>query len=198
MKRTILIIFILLKISVTYAGSSHFPDISPTRTWVDYAGKITINSHDPVNGTDEIAVFVNDNNGGELIAGKTVIGNSVDNYYLISVYGNDNRTPTKEGANAGDTLIFKVWSSQYNVEQTISQNQFSIESGAGLTEPVLPIVYQADRPEQYGYLHISFQTDPQDVFSKYSIPTNTESGIVCFMSILIFISIMAMRNRNYG
>jgi hypothetical protein len=195
-KRTTFILFTLLKISIAFAGTSHFPDISTTMTWVDFAGKLTINNHDPVNGIDEIAVFVTDKNGEELIVGKTIIGNSVDNYYLISIFGDDLNTQQKEGAIAGEPLIFKVWSSQYNMEQTISQNQFSIVSGAGITQPELPIVYQNAHHEQYGYLHIAFLTDTQH--SKHSIPANNEAGILCFMSILIVISVIAMRKRDYS
>jgi len=193
--RIIIIVSILLNFSVTFAESSHFSDITPTNNWIHFAGKLSINNHDPVNGSDEIAVFVNDGNGGELMIGKAIVGSTGNNYYFISIYGDDAQTTQKDGALPGDTLIFKVWSSQDNIEQTISQNQLTIESANGLTQPDLPPVYQATHLEQYGYLHLAFQTNLSEPESKHSIPTNTELGIICFMSILVGISIFTMRKH---
>jgi hypothetical protein len=197
MKKLIsIIISILFNFSVSFAESFHFPDITPTNTWIHFVGKLAINNHDPVNNTDEIAVFVDDGNGGELMVGKTIVGTNANNYYFISVFGNETQTIQKEGAVAGDTLIFKVWSSQYNIEKTISHNQFSFEQASGLTQPDLPPVYQSPERGQFGYLHISCSTNISEKNSNYSIPTNSEWGTLCFMSILIAIAICYLRKRS--
>jgi len=195
MKTQITLILSVLFIFTISLVHAHFPDTSPTNTWVHFAGKLSINNHDPVNGTDEIAVFVDDGNGGELMVGKTTVGSTVDNYYLISIYGDDAQTPQKDGALLDDPFVFKVWSSQYNIEQTLLQNQFSIETAPGLILPNLPPSFQSTQHEQLGYLHLAMSTHLSESVSRRSIPTNTNSGILCFMCILIVISICLIRNR---
>ena len=180
--------------SVSQSKSSHFPDINPTNSWVQFAGKLSINNHDPVNGTDEIAVFVDDGNGGELMVGKTIVGSTVNNYYVINIFENETQTSVKDGAILNDSLIFKVWSSQYNIEQSISENQFTIEAGAGLIQPNFPPVYQS-KGLQYGYLNIAFSS-LAETHMRHSIPTNSEFGVLCFMAILIILTIITMRKSN--
>jgi len=189
------ILSLLAIVSVSFAESTHFPDSTPTNNWIHFLGKLTMNNHDPVNGVDEVAVFVNDGNGGEILIGKAIVGSTTNNYYFVSVYGDDTQTQQKDGALPGDTLIFKVWSSQYNTEQTILENQLSIESAPGITLPELPPKYQSTHLAQYGYLNLQFNTNVSETHSTHSIPTMTEWGIICFMSMLIVISIMTIRKH---
>jgi hypothetical protein len=192
--KTTILIILLLNFSVNLAESSHFPDIKPTNSWIQLAGKLTINKHDPVNGADEIAVFVDDGNGGELMVGKTIVGNTVNNYYVINIFQDEQQTQEKDGAIIGDLLIIKVWSSQYNIEQTISNNQLTVEAGTGLIQPDFPPVYQTSML-QYGYLNIAF-SNLSGKFVKRSIPTNTKFGVLCFMTFLIFLTIITMRKSD--
>ena len=198
MKLQISIILILLNFSVSFAESTHFPDMTPTDTWIHFLGKLSINNHDPVNNTDEIAVFVDDGNGKELMVGKTIVGTTENNYYFICIYGDDAQTQQKDGAKAGNPLIFKVWSSQYNTEITVSQNQYTFEQASGLAQPDLPPVYQSAALGQFGYLHLACSTHLSEKNSNYSIPTNSELGTLCFMSILIVISIYYLRKRTFA
>jgi hypothetical protein len=195
-RQLLFILAILVQIlPLTDAAASHFSDITPTNSWIHFAGKLSINNNDPVNGSDEVAVFVNNDNDGELIVGKTTVGNTVDNFYLISIYGDDAQTPQKDGAKPGDELIFKIWSSQDKLERTISHNQMSIELANGLTQPNLPPAFQATHLEQYGYLHLAFLDNLSETNAKYSVPTINDKGILCFMIILIAISISSKRKR---
>jgi hypothetical protein len=188
-----IIITVLFIFTISLAEAVHFPDISPTNNWIHFIGKLSINNHDPVNGTDEVAVFVDDGNGGELMVGKTTVGSTVNNNYFISIYGDDAQTPQKDGAKSGDTLVFKIWSSLDNVEQTLQQNQLTTESAPGLTLPEVPPTYHTSHLEQFGYLHLAMSTQLSENDSRHSIPTNTNFGILCFMFILILMVFMRKR-----
>ena len=182
--------------SSSQAELTHFLSAQSTPVYVQYFGELSINSHHPVNHVDEVAVFVNDGAGGELLVGATTVGTTEDNYYFINIYGDEGNTPQKDGAFANDTLIFKVWSSQDNKEQTIEQSQMTIQADPTLSQPDIPPVFHPVHGEQFGYLHLAFLTGSSEQ-SKISIPVTTNPGRLCFMFVLIGISIYYIRKSVF-
>ncbi|MCP4346528.1 MAG: hypothetical protein GY795_13505 [Desulfobacterales bacterium] len=82
-----------------------------TNVWMDISGKIYNDSNQVIPDGDEIAVFVDDGNGGLLIVGYGLYGENLPGSYgVIHVYGDDTTTPEKDGAVTGDTLILKTCS----------------------------------------------------------------------------------------
>jgi hypothetical protein len=149
----------------------------------------------PENGQDEVAVFVDDGNGGELIVGATTVGTTNDNYYLISIFGDDTQTAEKDGAVPGDILIFKVWHNQSSTEQTIDNDHMNSEIGAGLILPDLPPVFGSVHGEQFGYLNLQFvNSDIQT--TKVVIPTNSLTGLLFWMCFLILMSVYLLRHQS--
>lgn len=180
----------------TFAETIHFTGITPTNTWVQYAGRLSFNDQNPENGSDEVAVFVSDGNGGEMLVGATIVGNTMDNYYLVSVYGDDAQTAQKDGAVAGDALTFKVWHSQLSIERTLDSVQMTSETTSGLTLPDIPPLFGTTHGEQYGYLNLQVTLETSYAQrKKVAIPVNSTIGILSWMSILILISIYALRKR---
>ncbi|MBF0449505.1 MAG: hypothetical protein HQK75_02280 [Candidatus Magnetomorum sp.] len=198
MKLTPFFIFGMLIISsYAFAETVHFTGVVSTNSWVQFAGRLSINNLDPENGADEVAVFVSDGNGGELMVGATTVGSTVNNYYLVSVYGDDTQTIQKDGALVGDDLIFKVWHSQSNTEQALAQDQINAEVASGLILPELPAVFTSVHGEQYGYLHLQFLPESsENPIKKVAIPAHSTIGLFFWMSLLIMISIYSLRSKQ--
>ncbi|ETR66377.1 MAG: hypothetical protein OMM_05680 [Candidatus Magnetoglobus multicellularis str. Araruama] len=88
--------FFFLFIPESYA-LEYFNNLNPTNSWIDYGGKIKIGSRlaDP---GDEVAVFVLNNEGQEVIVGATDIKSTYQEYYIIHVFENDSLEKVKNGA----------------------------------------------------------------------------------------------------
>jgi len=195
MRIKLTIFFILITISPkAFAEISHFKEFTSTNTWVQYAGRLTIDNHDPENGLDEVGVFVNNGNGGEMLVGAAIVGTTMDNYYLVSVFGDDAQTVQKDGAVAGEELIFKVWNSQMNLEQTVGTDQMNIETASGLSLPDIPATFGSTHGEQYGYLNFQLTLESSGT-KKIPIPVNTTIGILFWLSILTMVSIYRLRKK---
>jgi len=190
------IVFLVLMISTScFAGTNHFTGTIPTNNWVQFAGQLLINGMEPENGVDEVAVFIDDGNGGELMVGATTVGTTVENYYLISIFGDDTQTAQKDGALAGDLLIFKVWHDQSKTEQIIEQNQMNTETVSGLTLPDEPLVFGTVHGEQYGYLNLMFDNQAQTQNKRFAVPVLTTTGLIIWMGLLMTMSVYILRKR---
>jgi len=179
-----------------FAETTHFTGVSSTNNFIQFNGTLSINGQNPETGVDEVAVFVDDKNGGEIIVGAVTAGNTFDNYYLISVYADDEATPEKDGASVGDTLIFKVWDNQSNIELTLLENQISIVPTNSLETPVKPLVFQASYGNQFGFLNLNASTIVSgEQIKAVAIPVVTLPGIIGWISLLVGISIYCIRQK---
>jgi hypothetical protein len=133
----------------------HFIIENTPNTWIDYGGKIKIGNRlaDP---GDEIAVYVQDNQGNEIIVGAAEIKPTFQEYYMVHVFENDSLENEKNGAINGDELIFKFWHKKTNKVYPVLQSYMSIENISGAITPSIPPVFKPGSKETiYGQLNIT-------------------------------------------
>ena len=146
----------LAGIATPAADAAHFEGFQMTPTSCVYAGRLTIDGAEAVDGADEVGVFVEDGAGGEILVGAGVMGDPLTGYYYVTAYGDDTTTTAKDGATDGETLIFKVWDDGGSQEYTIPSTSMSYESYTGLTQPVIPPVWT--NGTSYGLLNLEVMT----------------------------------------
>ena len=143
-----------LTIPDTYA-LEHFIIENPPNSWIDYGGKIHIGNRlaDP---GDEVAVFIQDNEGNEMIVGAAEINPTFQEYYMVHVFENDSLENVKNGAKNGDELIFKFWHKKTNTVYPVLQSYMSIETISGALTPTIPPVFKpGGMGTIYSYLNIT-------------------------------------------
>ncbi len=146
-------VFIVIVLATSsYAG--HYTGVKHTPVNCVYAGKAFIDGLDAVDGEDEIAVFVGDGAGGEIIVGNSVMGDTVPGHYFITIYGDDTTTTSiKDGALANDELIFKIWDKSSGSEYLVPSSSMIFEVYTGLKQPDIPPVWK--NGESFGLLNLS-------------------------------------------
>ena len=142
MKKFIKVSFILsfffIVTHYTYAAElEHFTGVKENPQSCVYTGKVKINGISAVDNEDELGVFALDNSGNEFLVGSCVLGQVLDGYYYVNVYGDDPTSDIKDGAADQETLFLKVWDKSENKEYSIGDN-VEYEVFTGLTEPSIP------------------------------------------------------------
>jgi len=160
MKSILITLFLFCACIPSVSALEHF--VSPTpnaKDPCDIAGKVYINGEPAVDNEDEVAVFVSDDQGGELLVGAACVGTTVSGTYFMHVYAhekdpnNPGNTP-KNGAKVDEPLIFKVWDKSENKEYVISDVAMKTESFIGLEIMPVPPVWKESSPT-YGLLNLS-------------------------------------------
>jgi hypothetical protein len=135
------------------AHGQYFPTPIQTMTNCVYVGALEIGGAPAENGLDEVGVFTDDGEGGEILIGAGVMGAVQPGYYYVTVYGDDPTTPDKDGAVAGDTLIFKVWDSSTSEVRAVNPSRMNYVAYTGLTQPVIPPTWHD--AHTYGMLNLT-------------------------------------------
>lgn len=147
-------VFLMILISVALpVYAQYFPTPAQTMTNCVYVGALEISGAPAENGRDEVGVFIDDGEGGEILVGAGLMGAVLPEYYYVTVYGDDPTTPDKDGAEAGDTLIFKVWDGSTREVQTVAPSRMTYSAYTGLTQPAIPPTWHDGHT--YGLLNIS-------------------------------------------
>ena len=138
-----------------YAQTTYFTEYKTTNSYHQYVGKISFESGSIQNNNDELGVFVSNNDNEPLLIGACKIGNNYPGYYFVTIFADDSVTATKDGANVGDTLTFKIWDQSENKLYVLS-NAYSLsrEFAPGITYPDLPPIFKSGFGEQFGYLNL--------------------------------------------
>jgi len=113
--------------------STHFQPVAYTSTWVNFYGTVKIFGENAEPG-DEVGAFIKVD-GNEICIGAYKIteddwleGENVYKYGFMPVYGDDDTTPEKDGADSGDTIIFKIWDA--------SEQKEYVATALGPDEPI--------------------------------------------------------------
>jgi len=133
----------------------HFTNLNPTGSWIDYGGKIRIGDRlaDP---GDEIAVYVLNNQGHEMIVGATDIKSKSQEYYMVHVFENDALETAQNGAKNGDELIFKFWHKKTDTVYPVSESYMRTDTISGAITPTIPPVFKREGMGTiYGHLNIT-------------------------------------------
>jgi len=96
--------------------TGYFSPPMPTDSHMDMEGEIRDASGRPILPGDEVAALVSDGTGHYILAGHTLYG---ETGYAIHIYGDDPETPEKDGALAGDNIIFRTYSQKEDREYTL-------------------------------------------------------------------------------
>ena len=185
MKRLFLSLFILFLIfcstTVFAIPTTHFANLTTTPDVCQYAGTVTINGENAIDNNDEVGIFVDDGNGGELLVGAGIVGETQEGYYMINVYGDDTTTNgVKDGAEANDILTFKVWQKSTDTEVVITTDQMTaVTSGVddGVEVPAIPPIFVNQLT--YGYLNLAAVIGTGIVQSTEALVTSeTQNQIV--------------------
>jgi len=126
---------------VTFSNSAeiiHFTGFKMTPNSCVIAGRAFINGVSLVDGDDEVAFFVGDGKGGELLVGASVMGAINPGAYFVNVYGDDPTTPEKDGALTGELLSPKIWDKSKEKEFTVSASSMTHDFEPELTLPAIP------------------------------------------------------------
>jgi predicted outer membrane repeat protein len=91
----------------------YFPLPQYTSVYMDMTGKIYDSSNQTIPEGDEVAAFVADESGDQIIVGHAL---AYAGSYTIHVYGDDSATPEKDGAAAGDRILLKTYSKSSDTE----------------------------------------------------------------------------------
>jgi len=145
----------------------HFIGVKTTDSWCDFSGKVSLDNGPPENGADEIGIFVLDNDNAEILAGACVIGEILNDFYFCHVQADDYLTTEKDGANQGETLIYKFWDSSIDLELFIQSNRMSYEPYALKTEPTIPPTW--DDQASFGLLNLDVSSAPQIRFVNSTV-----------------------------
>ncbi len=147
----------------------HFAGFKTTPSWCQYAGKVSVHGMDPVDGEDEIGVFVSDGSGGEILIGGCTMGNDHDfpGYYSMYVYADDPTTiGVKDGAYHDEGLIFKFWDRSEDQEYAIpSVHPYMVyvpDADGYLIQPHVPPIWENGTIQGLGLLNLSAPVSPGD------------------------------------
>ncbi|KPA14481.1 conserved hypothetical protein, secreted, partial [Candidatus Magnetomorum sp. HK-1] len=78
MKSLLTTLFLLCACTSSASALEHFtPPVPNAKDPCDIAGKVYINGEPAVDNEDEVAVFVSDEEGGELLVGAAIVGTTV-------------------------------------------------------------------------------------------------------------------------
>ena len=147
----------LIAINIHASEITHFSTPILQSSWCTYAGKVIIDDIQAVDHEDEVAVFVNDGDGGEICVGSCVIGEVLENYYYIKIYQDDTQTEIKDGALNDEQLIFKVWDKSTNKEYVISDMLTQEFPYPNITLPSVPPIYEDN--ETFAELNLSYTNE---------------------------------------
>ncbi|ETR66641.1 MAG: hypothetical protein OMM_12531 [Candidatus Magnetoglobus multicellularis str. Araruama] len=119
---------LILFLGTSFADLSHFSAEYPKTTGSSclYAGKVFINDEKAIDGEDEVGVFVDDGNGGEMLIGADnvkEIAPGYSGYYTFEIYGDNANTDEKDGAKVDDVLI-----SKYGIKALIQNILYLIQT----------------------------------------------------------------------
>jgi hypothetical protein len=176
-----------------HAETTYFTGFTITNKYHQYIGKVSFENGIIDNNQDELGVFVADNNNEGLLIGACRIGENYPGYYFVSIYGNDSNS-TKNGANVGDILTFKIWDKSENKLYVLSNtNSLSREIETGITYPELPPKFESGFYSQYGFLNLTarnqdlnenivhFKGTPQHNGIKLTSSTICETDLAGFL-----------------
>ncbi|KPA12300.1 hypothetical protein MHK_007493 [Candidatus Magnetomorum sp. HK-1] len=169
MKQYVCLIIIL--ISTNAFGTSHFIDVPNTGYSSSYSGKIFLFGHSAIDNADEVGVFIK-NAGHELLIGACVFGEITSGYYYVNIYGDDPLTTDKDGASLNDTMIFKVWDADQDIEHVILWENMSFESYAPLSQPVIPPQFSGSK--SFGLLNLT--VNEAAPVTMYQLTINTQGS----------------------
>ncbi|MBF0450712.1 MAG: hypothetical protein HQK75_08435 [Candidatus Magnetomorum sp.] len=140
----------------------YFTNFVSTKSWIDYAGTITIDENNTKPG-DEIAVFVSNGQNEEILVGAAKIGTTSQEYYIIHIFQDDTLTQQKDGAKRDDLLHFKYWQKITNTVCPILTTFMTHESKNGLSSHEIPPVFKpGPMGIIYGQLNINMPEFPPD------------------------------------
>ena len=105
-------------VSVDGQKGNYYAEPVHTNNVMEIYGKILDGNNQPIPDGTEIAAFVYDGNNDLLLVGHDHFQNG--EYGFMSVYGDDQQTDEKDGAEDDDTLIFKVFMADTCTEYTLS------------------------------------------------------------------------------
>ncbi len=119
MKKSIIICLSALILVLAFGPAQAQPHFSPvTITGANYAVTVNdalIDAATPFAVNDEIGLFVDDG-GVDVLVGSAVFTGSFP--LGIVAYENDPSTPAKDGFDAGDAIIIRVWDASESIEYT--------------------------------------------------------------------------------
>ena len=149
-----LVSMLFISTSIAHATQTvHFTDVHISSEWSFYAGKIHIMGSAAVDNEDEVAAFVQGNDGNEIMVGSCVYGKDAPSgNFFMPVYANDISTPEKDGADINDLLSFKLWDKSQNNEYDIYDKNIQIIDDPDLTKPAYPITFTID--DTFGLLNM--------------------------------------------
>ncbi|KPA19455.1 conserved hypothetical protein, secreted [Candidatus Magnetomorum sp. HK-1] len=159
----LLITIVIMYISNGFAEDIpvHFTGLKATNNWSVYVGTVRVNSLLAVDHEDEIAAFVEGNDGSDIMVGTCVYGDNNAGYFYLNVYADDVSTKgIKDGANEKDTLFFKIWDSSQNLEYVLHANNIKLVPEEGLVIPDDDLAFHTDNT--FGLLQLSIIDIVQD------------------------------------
>jgi len=166
---TVFFFFSSMSMVLSATNPSHFTGVKSTPESCVYAGKVVINGVEAIDNEDEVGVYVNDGESGEILVGSCVIGQIMENVYYVNVYGDDITTKNqKDGAYRDDVLVFKVWDKSEGKEYVISEELMSLEPFSTLTLPIIPP--KLNPRTTFAYLHLEAISD---CITVYPLPDIT-------------------------
>lgn len=156
---------------------THFTGFKKIRAASKYAGRVTINGTDAVDGEDEIGVFVRDDSNGEMLIGACVMGQTVGGYYFVAAYEDDPTTIEKDGAYDGEELMFKVWDKdedkEYNVPPSFGymfyEEDTEEDPNLKLLQPSIPPIWENGKLIGFGFLNLAPPITPGDIDGSGSV-----------------------------
>ncbi|CAN2050453.1 Dockerin domain-containing protein [Candidatus Magnetomoraceae bacterium gMMP-1] len=150
----IVLFYIFLFFEASYATDPvHFKGFKIQPTSCTYAGTVTIDGLEAVDGEDEVGVFVSNGKGSNMLVGSCVIGQLMAGHYFVYIYGDDATTDEKDGAADNDELIFKVWDKSKNKEYTIPYNSMNYTANDYFMQASIPPTW-SQSPPNFGLLNL--------------------------------------------
>jgi len=198
----VIIFFIFLTSKYTFAVEHFVHNFHTNKSYNLYLGNVTING-DSIEEADEIGVFVDDGNNGELLIGSCNIGiDDNPTMYRIYIYGDDDTNDeTKNGAYDGDELTFKLYKPSSNTPlTTLSSENYTTSTAEGLNTVTFPLKFvEQVMPTTYGYLNISVNYKAEEKGIRIiSVPALDIWGQIIFMSAIVSSYFLIRRKKHYG
>jgi len=104
-------------LSGTVGDASYYPEPLHTNVHMDLKGKIFNEYDEVINNDDDVAAYVDDENGSLILVGLCSYGDLVSGTYgYMHIYGDDDTTDEKDGAKENDTIILKTYNKKEKKE----------------------------------------------------------------------------------
>lgn len=160
------LISLLILTTVSFC-QEHFTGVNLTSaTTCDYAGVVTLEGNDIVDGDDEVGVFVSNGSGGLILIGACVMGEIVAGHYLVKAYPDDPSTIEKDGAYNNEELIFMFWDKSedrtYRIPPASPYMTYEADPDGFLDQPGIPPTWK-ETIKPLGFLNLSPPIIPGDL-----------------------------------